>query len=322
MFELLGQATPDVISIDLPLCREKKVKLCLIQTSHLHPLASGNKLFKLAANVDEVLQSSLYSQILSFGGAYSNHLYALAQVGKAYNINCIAVVRGYPHYIDNPTLSVIDQLGVEIVWADKKTYRRRYDEDYLTELQQKYPQAFIIPEGGTNTNAVKGCQQLGTQLNQQLQGVDSVVLACGTGGTLAGLATSLKKGLSLLAYDVVNDPMTRSRVAGFIDEYGKSTIPYEIKTIDKVAYGRMDQALIEFIRYFVNQTSILLDPVYTSRACQQLFVDIQSDFFPPNTSIAILHTGGLQAWYGMRPQFIQYSSEILWQKYIQKSLDR
>lgn len=316
----LSKLTLDVIPLEFSFCRDRGINLSLIQTSYLHPLASGNKLFKLAVNIDVVRQSAQYSKIISFGGPYSNHLYALAQLTQAYDIGCTAIVRGYPQYISNPTLSVLDNLGVDIIWADKKTYRRRYDDDYLLELQQKNPDAFIIPEGGTNANALVGCQQLGAKISALDLDINTVVLPCGTGGTLAGLATGLVQGMQLIAYDVVGDPQTGKRVAKLIADSGKNAIAYQIKLLRNIRYGRLNEPLVEFICDFVDQTNILLDPLYTSVTCQKLFEDIQSDCFPSNTNIAIVHTGGLQAWHGMQTQFIKYTNEEMWQQYVYSNL--
>ena len=318
MFELLAKQELKTVPLNFAICQDKGIKLSLIQTSFMHPLASGNKLFKLAANIDAVRKSQEYSKILSFGGPYSNHLHALAQVTHADGIECIAVVRGYPVYGSNPTLSVLSELGVKIIWVDKRTYRRRYDVDYLAELQQLYPDALIVPEGGTNAKALLGCQQLGHMINALDSDIDTVVLPCGTGGTLAGLATSLSKQTRLLAYDVVGDNTTPRRVAELIAQ-PDAAATYQIRQT-QTSYGTLNQRLIKFICDFIDQTNILLDPLYTSVVCQKLFDDIHSGAIQHNTHLAILHTGGLQGWYGMKNSFIKQTNEQYWQEYIISNL--
>ena len=176
------QTTPIVLIKD-PMLEEKGVELWLKREDLNHPVVSGNKYRKLNYNLIEARKQG-HRKLLTFGGAYSNHIYAVAGAGKELGFETIGVIRGEEHLPMNPTLSFAKEQGMRFHYMDRSTYRNKNSEDVINLLKQLYGEFYLIPEGGTNELALKGCAELAQEID-----VDYDILCCpvGTGGTLAGL---------------------------------------------------------------------------------------------------------------------------------------
>ena len=313
----INDITVAVEKISLPIADKKGISLLIARVDRVHPLASGNKLYKLLPNINYA-QRHNYQQLLSFGGAFSNHIYALALYSQSIGIQSIGVIRGEKQYATNPTLSAASAAGMTLVFVDRVTYKRRYDADYLQQLQQDYPNAFIIPEGGRNEYALQGCMLLMQHINQaSLQRYnilpDIVTVACGTGTTLSGLVRGAKKNQLIQGYLVVKD---RSVITA-VDNVFTNTSPvasYALHAADFGGYAKFDAQLLTFILAFLEQTTILLDPIYTSKMCYCLIQQITSGQFKTGSQLVIVHTGGLQAWHGMKEKVIKLSGNLVWEK--------
>ena len=318
---MLNNFTLAINSISLSETKQAGISLTMVRADSIHPFASGNKLYKLQPNIDYIKQHA-YQQVLSFGGAFSNHIYALALYSQSLGLQSIGIIRGEPEYARNTTLSVAARSGMKLVFVDRATYRLRHNKDYLQALQQEYPQAFIIPEGGSNHLALQGCSTLMRQINKSYQKKqakipDVITTACGTGTTFAGLVTGAKKDQSVRGYLILKDKSVHTHV----NELLKNTLDdslHSIEAADFGGYAKFNAELLDFILNFLAQTNILLDPIYTSKMCRQLVQDIRSGKFKKNTHIALLHTGGLQAWHGMKDKVIQLRGDEAWDKIITK----
>ncbi len=301
---------PDVIPVQHPSVESRNISLTMLDISNLHPLASGNKLFKLAPNVDDAINKG-FTQLLSFGGAFSNHIHALALYGASKGLATVGIIRGEPEYASNPTLQLAQDYGMQLHFVDRKTYRLRYQQSYLDELARQYPTAYFIPEGGSNALAVEGCKRLAELANRTLGDIDTLAVACGTGGTLAGLVSGLKANQQALGFAVLRDDSLASRVdellAGF-DIRGS----YQFIPADYGGYAKFDKALLDFILLWLQQTGVLLDPIYTSKMCRKMLELIEDNQIEEGQSIGMIHTGGLQAWHGMRDKVVALGGESAW----------
>ena len=305
---------PVTHSVQLVENTNKGIKITLLDSSYLHLHASGNKLFKLSPNLDYAIAHG-FTQVLSFGGAFSNHIHALALYGKSKGLQTHGVIRGEPEYANNPTLKDALQQGMRLIFVDRKTYRLRNDPDYLRELADQYPQTFIIPEGGSNLLAVKGCEQLAELvLNTTPQTVDMVAVPCGTGGTLAGLVSGFKQSRIqlVLGFTVVRDSRIPTVIKTLLD--AKKHADYQLIAADYGGYAKFDSALLDFILKWLNETGVLLDPVYTSKMCQKLIEMIKNNQIEQGKHICVIHTGGLQAWMGMRDKVVKLRGEEAWRQ--------
>lgn len=300
---------PSFCVIQHPLIALAKINVWMVHTTHVDSQASGNKFYKLAPNIDYAKQYDFHS-LLSFGGAYSNHIHALALYAQAHGLQSIGIIRGESMYANNPTLRDAKRAGMKLVFVDRKQYRLRNNESYIKQLQQQYPHAFIIPEGGSNTLAVKGCRVLMQQINHALD-VDCVAVACGTGGTFAGLISALRPQQTGLGFAVLKDGSLASRIDKYLDQVAVLS-SYQIIAADYGGYAKVDVELLDFIMDWLDQTGILLDPIYTSKMCQRLFEMIRAGEIEPHTKLVIVHSGGLQAWRGMKERVIRLKGECFW----------
>ena len=301
------------------------ISLSMARADLIHPLASGNKIYKLMPNI-EFAKTNGYSELLSFGGAFSNHIHALALMAKKHHLKSIGIIRGEEAYRTNPTLQDAEKAGMHLEFISRQDYKRRNDESYLQELQQQYPKALIIPEGGSSQYAIKGCAQLAKEINEayernKKQRSDVITVACGTGATVAGLVCGASKNQTVIGYAVLRDKSLQKRVEDFIHAENES---YKNLRIESAAYGgyaKFDETQLDFILDWLEQTGILLDPIYTSKMCMGLMQQIESGKFEAGTRITMVHSGGLQGWRGMKLRVVKLMGAEKWQK-IEKHLPK
>ena len=268
---LLNSAAPDILRLDL-----------------LHPNISGNKAFKLAGFLPRFRESGR-GALLSFGGPYSNHLHALAALGQALNIAVIAVVRGYEHLPLTATLQDCQSWGAKLVFADKKTYARRYDLQWQQELAQQYD-AFVIPEGGAGEAGELECRQLAPLC----AGYDQVWLAVGTGTTALGVAKGLHElniDCELIGVNVVADQGERLRA-------WQQAMPAGVRwrLLDDAhlgGFGRASAELLALIERYDRQ-NLSLDPVYTAKLMLAQEREQSLSRQAPAVRTLLIHSGGLQ----------------------------
>lgn len=304
--------TLEIQTLAHPIAKSAGITLNIARADLLHPLASGNKFYKLAPNLEYAKQQG-FKRLLSFGGAFSNHIHALALTAQAHGFSSIGIIRGEAEYARNPTLQDAQSAGMQLQFVSRDDYRRRNNADYLKVLQDQFPEALIIPEGGSNQLAIQGCKQLANEINAKHE-ADIITVACGTGATLAGIVCGLNNEQTAIGYAVLKDKSLQKRVDDFIKKEDCHHDLYHIELADFGGYAKMDKALLNFIFEWLEQTGILLDPIYTGKMCMRLMQKIASGEFKEGTSITLLHSGGLQGWRGMKSQFVKLLGEEKWGK--------
>ncbi|HJY64119.1 MAG TPA: pyridoxal-phosphate dependent enzyme [Ignavibacteria bacterium] len=270
------------------------VELFMLRLDLLHPEISGNKWYKLKYNLEEARKQNK-NTLLTFGGAFSNHIAATAAAGKENNFNTIGIIRGEELADEsNATLSRAKQNGMKLVFVSREDYRKRFREDFITELKNKYSDPYIIPEGGSNLLAVKGCAEI---ISDVTDSFDFVCCAVGTGATLAGLSASLSKKQQAIGFSVLaNAEFLNDNVGDFIKEFSGNEIP-NWKIIHNYHFGgyaHKTKALIDFIQQFEMENNISLEPIYTGKMMYGIYDLIQSGYFTRGEKIIAVHTGGLQ----------------------------
>jgi 1-aminocyclopropane-1-carboxylate deaminase len=277
------------------------VEVYLLRLDQIHPMVSGNKWFKLRYNLLEAKARGC-ARVLSFGGAFSNHLHALAWAGRSIGIETVGVVRGEPSYAQNPTLKDAADWGMKLHFVSREVYRRRNDPFYHKELLAHFPEAFIVPEGGSNALAVKGFSDLFTlPCWQRMPAPDWVITACGSGGTLAGIVAAKPSGVRALGVAVLKGADFLNRdVSGLLQQAGvQDPGGWQIDLQGhEGGYARRSDALIAFMRDFADQTGVELDPVYTGKMMFRLHKLVEQGTFAPGDKIVAVHTGGLQGCRG------------------------
>ena len=276
------------------------IRLYIKRDDLIHPLISGNKWRKLKYNLISAKNNNI-NNLISFGGAYSNHIHALAAAGNLYNFNTMAIIRGEEDF-NNPTLNQVKKMGMQLKFVTRLEYKQRHNRLYLQQLQQQNPQALIIPEGGTNGLALKGVTEIITELSQQLDHFDFVCTPCGSGGTTAGLITGAKSNTKVLSFSVLkNANYLIDEINQLVQHSGKPKTNWQfIEDYHGGGYGKITPELIAFIEQFYRQTQIKLEPIYSGKMFFGLLDLIKQGYFPAGSNVVAIHTGGLQGINGFK----------------------
>ncbi|MCU4421735.1 pyridoxal-phosphate dependent enzyme [Acinetobacter lwoffii] len=282
MFETIAQNIPDQqISFH-------DITLIIRRLDLVHPQISGNKFFKLKYNFLEAKRQG-YQHILSFGGAYSNHLAATAFAAQQFGFKSVGVIRG-EELADrplNPTLATAQQFGMKLHFVSRDEYRRKQRPEYLAELARHFPEHYVIPEGGTNALAIQGCQEILKDSDAQF---DVICCAVGTGGTISGLIEASHAHQQILGFSALKGSFLKDEVA----QLTKKTNWNILDDYCCGGYAKTSAALVQFIRDFEAEFSILLEQVYTAKMLMGIFDLIEKNYFPARSKLLVIHSGGLQ----------------------------
>ena len=292
--------------IDITHITSQKIQLSILREDLIHPEISGNKYRKLKYNFIEAEKLG-FKKLVTFGGAFSNHIAATAAEGKIYDLEKIGIIRG-EELIDkideNPTLRFAEKCGMQLHFISREEYRKKDEIKFLDDLNTKYPDAYVIPEGGTNELAIKGCEEI---LYADCFDFDYIASAIGTCGTIAGLIESSK---------------LHQKIIGFPSLKG-NFIPKEIEKLTNKTnftifneyhfggYGKVSDDLITFVNDFKRINHIQLDPIYTGKMVFGIFELIKNHYFSDNSKILIVHTGGLQGIEGMNKLLKKKNKNII-----------
>jgi 1-aminocyclopropane-1-carboxylate deaminase len=295
---------PFTQQIDNDITRSAGVKLSVLRLDTIHPLVNGNKWFKLKYNLQQAQQQN-YTTLLTFGGAYSNHIFATAAAGKLFGLPTIGVIRGEERLPLNPTLSFAVDQGMQLVYLSRESYRQKHTPELQRDLKQRFGDVFIIPEGGSNVNGVRGC----TEIVNNAGVFDTICLACGTGTTLAGIALSLNQTQKVIGFPVlkngeflageIEDLLSNYLLSGLPTSYN-SPAPWElICDYHFGGYAKVNQELLMFTQQFQQAHNVPLDYIYTAKMFYGVMDLLEKGFFPRGDRLLLIHTGGLQGNIGM-----------------------
>ena len=272
----------------------------------IHPTVSGNKYRKLKYNLQKV-QSENYKGILTFGGAFSNHIAATAAAGQALNIPTVGVIRGEELALKielNSTLKYAKSCGMHLEYVSRSDYKQKNDAAYLKLLLENFKNFYVIPEGGTNALAIKGCQEI---LSQEDLSFDIICCAVGTGGTIAGLINSSLPTQKIIGFPALKGGFLNEDICKFATQSNwKLWEAYHFG-----GYAKVDSKLITFMNDFKTTYKIPLDPVYTAKMMYGIFDAIQTGKIPKNAKVLAIHTGGLQGIEGMNLRLQQKQLEVI-----------
>jgi len=282
-----------VESLPEPLFAGSGVAVDLLRLDRLHPAWGGNKLYKLLPNVRRAQALGL-RRLVSFGGAHSNHLHALAAWGHAHGWETVGIVRGAEPPEPGPTLLDLRDFGMRLRYVSRADYRRRADPAWVREITRDLRPALVIPEGGDNEAGFAGCRALGRAVDALQGGWDLIALACGTGTTLAGLVAGA--AMPVLGFAALRDATgIAARAAAHLERAGLAGSG-RFRVLDRFAgrgFARSDPALDDFI-VAAARYGLPLDPVYTGKLLLGLRTLIGEGAFRSGTRILAVHTGGLQ----------------------------
>ncbi|WP_100612139.1 1-aminocyclopropane-1-carboxylate deaminase/D-cysteine desulfhydrase [Confluentibacter lentus] len=271
--------------INLP--DELGVELFLKREDDIHPFISGNKYRKLKYNIEEA-QKKGFKKLLTFGGAYSNHIAAVAYAGHAFDFETLGIIRGdelRDKIGGNATLSFAKKHDMQFEFVTREAYRTE-------KLINDYQDYYIIPEGGTNALAVKGCAEILTETDAEF---NYICTSVGTGGTVSGLINCSQPSQQVLGFPALKGSFLQEDISKFVSKTNwKLITDYHFG-----GYAKINLELIRFINEFKGKQRIQLDPVYTGKMIFGIFDLIQKGYFPKGSKILAIHTGGLQGIEGM-----------------------
>lgn len=296
-------------SISHPIFTKHGISVAIKRDDKIDNIISGNKWRKLKYNLRHAKVTKAKG-IITFGGCFSNHIHAAAFACKQQNLPIIGIIRGEEKNQNNYTLAWAKYWGMQLVFVDRKTYRLRNDEHYLQALQKQYPEHIIVPEGGSNTLALRGVAELIDELNQQAE-FDTLMTPVGSGGTLAGLILGDKSQHKLIGISVLKQQdYLDTQVRALLPDSAQQWQNWQIMTkYHRGGYAKFSQQDAKRVREFAEITGVDFEPVYSGKMVLALLDLIESGYFPPQHRIILLHTGGLQGLAGMFERGVLNSDE-------------
>jgi len=270
------------------------LQLFLKREDKIHNIISGNKYRKLKFNLINAKELG-FKGLLTFGGAYSNHIPAVAYAAKKNGFKSLGFIRGEEivnNYLENPTLKYSHDLGMKFKFLSRSNYKLKTNENFLRKLKKKFKDYYLIPEGGTNALGVLGCQEI---LNDNDKEFDYICCSVGTGGTICGLINSSNENQKIIGFSSINKNYLLNDITKFVTNENWMLID----DFSFGGYGKVNNELIEFMNNFRLKYGILLDPIYTSKLVYGVLNLITNNFFKPNSKILMIHTGGHQGIFPM-----------------------
>ncbi|MDQ9020783.1 pyridoxal-phosphate dependent enzyme [Acinetobacter sichuanensis] len=265
------------------------VHVTIKRLDQIHPQISGNKFFKLKYNFLEA-QARGCKHIITFGGAYSNHIAATAYAAHLFGFQSIGIIRGEELATRplNHTLSTAQQFGMQLEFVSREKYRLKETAEFIQALKQTYPESYIIPEGGSNDLAIQGCIEILSE--HDLQDYDVICCAVGTGGTITGLINASSEHQQILGFSALKGDFLAKEVA-------LKTHKKNWKITDAYCcggYAKTTVELLQFIEKFEQKHQIPLEHIYTGKMLFGVLDLIKKEYFEENTRILVIHSGGLQ----------------------------
>jgi len=296
-------------NIQHPLFEKYGLEVWMKRDDLIHPEISGNKWRKLKLNIEK-FKSYKYDKILTFGGAYSNHIAATACIGSEMGIPTIGMIRGEElSKNSNETLEQAAQYGMQLEFVSRSEYQYRYEKWHWENLRSKYGNCLIIPEGGANILGVLGCAEIVSELDFE---PDYIFCAAGTGTTISGLLLNVLKTIVVAVPVFKNGHFIKDEVKTLLSEVGllEDDLNDKMNQLELATdyhfggYGKYNEELISFMNVFYNQTKIKLDQIYTGKMVYAFFEMIKAGKFKPGSKIVLLHTGGIQGISSIKDKLI------------------
>jgi 1-aminocyclopropane-1-carboxylate deaminase len=292
------------------LYQKKDVSVSIKREDLLHPVISGNKFRKLKYNIFEAKKQN-QDTLLTFGGAYSNHIAATAYAGKYFGFKTIGVIRGDELGKDvtktlqtNPTLKYAYENGMKFKFVSRSDYRNKTEQYFIENLKTEFDDFYLIPEGGTNSLAVKGCEEI---LNEQDTEFDYICVAGGTGGTISGIINSADKNQIILGFPALKGEFLNAEIQPYI----KNKNYKWINDFHFGGFAKINNELIRFINDFYKKFNVPIEPIYTAKMFYGIEKLIDSGYFKPKTRILAIHTGGLQGITAMNTRLKKNKKQLL-----------
>ncbi|MBZ0178072.1 MAG: pyridoxal-phosphate dependent enzyme [Melioribacteraceae bacterium] len=285
-----------------------EVTVYLKRDDLIHLEISGNKWRKLKYNLLEAKKNG-YGRLLTFGGAFSNHIYAVAAAGKIFEFKTIGIIRGEEHLPLNPTLKFAVESGMELHYLKRSIYRNRNDKNFQAEIAEQFGNVYIIPEGGTNDLALDGVAEI---IDELYVDFDYIFTPVGSGGTLAGLVYGLNGKKNVVGISSLKNGNYLNQIVGDLLKKKLPVAPDNWRIICDYSFGgfaKIKPILVEFVERFYSLNAIELDYIYTGKMLFAVDDMIRNNYFSKGSNVVALHTGGLQGNAGMQSKIKKLTIE-------------
>ena len=289
IFPAIKIKEPEIIQLKDKLFEKSGIEVFMLRLDEIHPVISGNKLFKLIYFLKEA-RESVHKTIVTFGGAYSNHLAATAFACKQLNINSVGIVRGEKPKTLSHTLQFCLEHGMQLEFISRSLYKNK-DAEYLQDLKNKYGEYILIPEGGFSEKGKQGASKINYYFYDK--NFTHICLPVGTATTFAGIVDSNENDTEIIGFGVLKN----------LDDIFERFKELKVKSSNKYSfignyhfggYAKKNDELISFMNRFYTNHSIQLDFVYTAKMMFGTYDLISKKYFEPGSKILCMHTGGLQ----------------------------
>lgn len=297
----------EVVNQKIPLEFPNGIELYIKREDLVHPIISGNKFRKLKYNLQEAKRLGC-KKLLTFGGAFSNHIVAVAGAGAEFGFETIGIIRGeelQDKIQENPSLLKAQQFGMQFNFVDRNQYRDKMDPNFLALLTARYGSFYLIPEGGTNELAIRGCEEIITAADKIA--FSHICCAVGTAGTLSGIINASNADQQIIGFSSLKGSFLSEVICNFAQQKNWSVI----ESYHFGGYGKVTDELIRFMNAFYDKYQVPLDPIYTGKMMFGILDLIQQNYFPPHSKIVAIHTGGLQGIAGMNQRLQAKNKEII-----------
>ena len=291
--------------IDLPIFREKNIEVYLKREDLIHPLISGNKFRKLKYNVSEFYRLRK-KNIITFGGPYSNHLFACAHIGNMNKIEIIGIVRGkeLEKKILNKNLKLCQNLGMKLNFVSRDEYKKRNKTDYQQNILRKHIESYLIPEGGTNDYGVMGCEEI---LSKSDEKFDVICCPVGSGGTISGIINKSNKKQTVIGFSALKSSGVENVISRYVSKDNWLIFDDDLFG----GYSKIDKKLVIFINEIFRETKILFDPIYNSKMLYKIISLISDSRWSYGRKLLLINTGGLQSIDSINKKLINKGCNII-----------
>ena len=310
----MSNPTP-IQEIKDPLFFKKEVRLFIKRDDLLldtkAPDFNGNKQRKMKYNLLAAKERD-FDTLLTFGGAFSNHIAATAAAGHLLGFKTIGIIRGERPTELNPTLKRVLEYGMRLKFITRSAYREKVQSEFIKKLEAEFGAFYMLPEGGTNALALKGCAEIVEEIREAFLPLtstnklpDYICSACGTGGTFAGIVAGIDSRTKAIGYSALKGSFHTAEVNNFLQtNYDNTFSDWEIcNDYHFGGFAKHKPPLIDFINTFKKTHNIQLEPLYTGKMFFGIYDQIKNDFFPKGSSILAIHSGGLQGILGFNERF-------------------
>lgn len=280
------------------------ISLFVARLDEIHSIISGNKIFKLHHFIDEAIENN-HDTIITFGGAYSNHLVATAYYANSIGMKSIGVVRGEKPDTLSHTLIDCMNYEMELIFVSREEYKNKDKKEFINQLLNGHSNATIIPEGGYHPLGAKGASLIMDTIHEIEP--SHIAVAVGTATTMAGLLLNKKNDQEIIAVPVIKNMTDIYSRLEYLSQNNPFIKPVIFNDYHFGGYAKYDESLLNFMLEFYREHKIKTDFVYTGKMFFAVMEKIKAGYFKKGSRVVCIHTGGLQGNFSLNPSSVFFN---------------